>query len=620
MIVYRTMLALFAAALCLTPGHAMGAAEGGKIAQLLAQSRAALGGNALDHAGVVKIEAKVATAGLNGTATSWSEMGGLRFSELVSTPPVIAGDGYDGKSAWNSDESGLVWVDGGQAGRAQSIGQAFANNYALWSPNHGGATVVWGGTKTAGGHSYDALVVTPPNTTVPFEFWFDKVTHLPERSVLTVGPTTAVTIYSDYRPLAGVMLPRATHTDDGSGNTADVTVTQADANVPDGQAHLAKPASTVHDFSIAQGATQTSIPFDLVDNHVYLNVMLNGKGPYRFIFDTGGLNLIDPAVAQEIGAFGAGSAQGGGVGSGTQSISFAKVASLQAGDATVKDQLFFVAPTRQGFGITAGRPVDGLIGFEVLARFVTTFDYASNKVVLQMPGGKAPDGATSIPFVLDGRQPQFACSIDNIGSQCTLDTGSRDSISMMAPFMAEHPNVVPANVAAEGINGFGFGGPAMGKLGRILSLGIGTYTIANVVTDFTTQKSGAFAAPFLAGNVGGGVWKRFSLTLDYTAQTMSLLPNSNFQTPDAYERAGMFLINKDGTILVMDSRPGTPAAQAGILKGDSIATIDGKPTTGMTLQDIRRLFMGAPGTVLQLGLVGKDGTKRNATVTLRDFV
>jgi hypothetical protein len=33
-----------------------------------------------------------------------------------------------------------------------------------------------------------------------------------------------------------------------------------------------------------------------------------------------------------------------------------------------------------GFGVSAGRAVDGLIGWEVLARFVTTFDYADKTV------------------------------------------------------------------------------------------------------------------------------------------------------------------------------------------------------------------------------------------------
>ncbi len=619
--VFRTTLALAIALFALVAGKAPAAPiEGGHIAKLLMQSRTALGGAALDRAGVMSAEAKVTVGGLTGTAQSWSEIGGTKFAESYATPPLEGGDGYDGGSVWNRDGSGLVWVDGGQSGRAQEIALAFTSNYELWSANHGGAIVAWGGPKTSGGHTYDALVITPPNSSVPFEMWFDRTTHLPERTFIAVGPDSNTTIFSDYRPVSGVMLPFVSHTEGSDGNVSDAKVTQALANAPDGAAHLTKPLSTVRDFSIAQGATQTSVPIQLVDNHVYLSVMLNGKGPYRFIFDTGGANLVDPAVAKEIGTAGTGSMQGGGAGSGTESISFAKVNTLQVGDATVKDQLFFVAPVRAGFGITAGQQVDGLIGFEVLARFVTTFDYGANRVILAMPGAQPPAGSDIIPFVMDSKQPQFACSIDSIATQCSLDTGARDSITLMSPFVANHPQIVPAIVSAEGVNGFGFGGPAMGKLGRIARLGIGDYTLENIIADFSTQKEGAFASPFTAANVGGGIWKRVSLTLDYNTLKMALLPNDQFKDQDFYERAGLFLINRNGTITVFDSRPGTPAAQAGIVKGDTIATIDGKATSSMSLQDVRKLFSGAPGTALQVGLTAKDGSKRTVTVNLRDYI
>jgi len=42
----------------------------------------------------------------------------------------------------------------------------------------------------------------------------------------------------------------------------------------------------------------------------------------------------------------------------------------------------------------------------------------------------------------------------------------------------------------------------MGRLGRLQSFGVGTFTIPNVIGDFTTQDKGAFAVPFIAGNVG----------------------------------------------------------------------------------------------------------------------
>ncbi len=596
------------------------AAPADPVARVLNGSRTALGGPALQRVRILELDSKIVAGGLPGTGRSWQQIGGLHFAESYSNPPIAGGDGYDGTDAWNRDGSGLVWIDGGTAGRSQEISQAFASNYALWAPNRGGASVTWGGTKTLAGKACDVLVVTAPGSAVPFEFWFDRSTHLPVQYVQTIGPDTVTTMLSDYRPVDGVKIPYKTHTATTSGNTIDATVVRAVANPPGGRAHLAKPASDVHDFSILGGATQTSVPIDLVENHVYLSLELNGKGPYRFIYDTGGANIVDPAVASEIGALGHGSVQGGGVGAKTESVSFATVDSMQIGDAIVKHQLFGVAPTRMGFGVSAGQRVDGLIGFEVLSRFITTFDYAHDRVVLQMPGAASAAGSDVLPFVLDGRQPQFACGIDGIATQCTVDTGARDSITLMGPFIAAHPRVVPQKTSAIGVSGFGFGGPALGKLGRLQSLGIGTFALPDIVADFTTQEKGAFAQPFVAANVGGNVWRRFTLTLDYGKRTMALTPNADFSTPDSYERAGMFLLNQGGKYVVLDARPGTPAAQAGIVPGDTIDTIDGKAASSMSLQAVRQLFFGAPGTALHLGLTAKDGTRRTVTLTLRDYV
>ena len=230
------------------------------------------------------------------------------------------------------------------------------------------------------------LLVKAPHSAVPFELWFDRISHLPLRAVQTIGPNSTTTILSQYRSVDGLMVPYATHVASSDGNAIDETIVRALANQPGALEKLRKPASNVTDFSIAGGALETSVPFDLVENHVYLSVMLNGKGPYRFIYDTGGANIVDPAVAAEIGAVGHGSLQGGGVGSTTESISFANVDQLQIGDATIRHQLFGVAPTRMGFGISGGQPVDGLIGFEVLSRFISTFDYGKSRIVLQMPG------------------------------------------------------------------------------------------------------------------------------------------------------------------------------------------------------------------------------------------
>lgn len=610
--------ALGLAALLPSAAHADGSTN--NVDTLLAQSRAALGGAALDRIKYLELSSKTTTYGLAGTSTQWMQVGGIRFAECNANPPINQSDGYDGNVVWTRDTSGMVWVDGSILGRSVEITNAFVANYALWSTDRGGATVTWGGTKTIAGHAYDTLEITAPQSSLPFTLYFDAASHLPARFVQVAGPNVTTTVYSKYRRVHGLMVAFAVHSD-SAGNPSDSSVVSAFASTAGSLGHFAQPTSHVHDFSIANGAVQTSIRFRLGENHVYISLKLNGKGPYHFMFDTGGENAVDPAVAREIGASGFGAAQGEGAGSQTQDFTFTKIAAMQIGDATVKDQLFGVAPSRALFDLSEGQRVDGVIGFEVLSRFITTFDYATTTVTLQMPGMSQPaPGSDVIPFVFNGTLVQFPCGISGIASQCTLDTGARNSLTFYGPFVTAHPQVVPPALTQSAVAGFGWGGPAYGRLGRLRELTIGRFTLADVIADFPAKDQGALGMPFVAANVGGNILKKFSVRLDYTKQTLALVPNATLSAPDAVERSGLFLVDKGGKIVVFDARPGTVSALAGIIKGDTIDTVDGKSAASMKLGDVRAVLFAPAGTVVKLGLTGKGGAQRTVTITLADVI
>lgn len=612
---FASVMAACAVALSTIPAVAQTPAGSIEVARTLQQTRSALGAAALDRGGTLLMTGTASSSGLSGTGTSAGVVGGIKFAERSSLPPLVQADGYDAGVAWNQDQSGLVWVDGSVAGVSQEIDSAYGFNDTLFTRGRGGAAVTWEGYKNDGGRGYAVMSVTPPRSQLPMQVWIDAATHLPARYVVAIGPVNYVTSVSDYRRTAGLMVPYHTHSESTNGNSSDLKVTSAKIDAK-GEAAVSKPESSVHDSSM-NGGDSTTVPIELVDNHVYLDVMLDGKGPYRFIFDTGGSNVIDPAVAKELGTAAQGSFQGSGAGSATESFSFAKVDRLDVGNAVLRNQVFAVLPVRQGFGVGAGQRVDGLIGFEVLARYVTTFDYANRKLTLQMPGASAPAGVTVMPFFFGATQPQFKCTIDGVASDCSVDTGARDSISLLTPFVAAHPQIVPAAHSAEGVSGFGVGGGDKGILGRLTTFGFSQFTLHDLVADFSTQKEGFFAGPFLAANVGGNVWKRFTVTFDYGNQTMALQPNAQFDSRDAYERAGVFLIQNNGKVIVYDVRPDTPAAQAGLAKGDTIVSIDG---SAPSLQQAREAINGPAGTVLHLQIATKDGTTKPVAVTLRDWI
>jgi membrane-associated protease RseP (regulator of RpoE activity) len=352
---------------------------------------------------------------------------------------------------------------------------------------------------------------------------------------------------------------------------------------------------------------------------VYLDVMLNGKGPFHFALDTGGANVIDAAVSKELGLVSGGSTEVAGVGSASSAASFAVIKTLQVGNALFNSQVFVVLPIAKSFGVAQGTPMDGVIGYEVLSRFVTTFDYGNKKIVFHAPGSYAPPpDATVIPIVQFGTQPQFACGIDNVPTTCTLDTGAHDSISLFTPFVQAHVSVVPARLTAPGVNGFGVGGPNIGRLGRVQTLSFGGLTLRDLVGNYSdAQTAGGLAMPFIGANVGGAVWKRFTMTLDYRQLTMTLTPNVDFDMRDHWDRSGVYLVN-NGAITIIDVRPGTPAAKAGLAIGDVITSINRSST--LSLHQVRDVFLGEPGTVVHLLVKSKGGATHAVDLTLADYV
>jgi C-terminal peptidase prc len=142
------------------------------------------------------------------------------------------------------------------------------------------------------------------------------------------------------------------------------------------------------------------------------------------------------------------------------------------------------------------------------------------------------------------------------------------------------------------------------------------------------EKSRYYCARFSAGNVAreelAAQWeKRKSAPPPQVAEATqekyfncllgSLDPHSGYLSPEAFNELkvgtkgefgglGIEVGMKKGIPVVVAPIEDTPAFRAGILAGDLILEIDGKPTTGMTLNDAVKLMRGLKGTRLTLTL------------------
>src|SRR5271157_1216036 len=143
----------------------------------------------------------------------------------------------------------------------------------------------------------------------------------------------------------------------------------------------------------------------LPSNHMLVKATINGKGPYRLIFDLGApVTLLGNQAAEASGVVQADA---------PRSFLFsmrgeAEISQLQVGGMTVTKLpvIVFDHPALKALGNALAHSIDGIIGFTFFARYRTTIDYQSNQMTFEPVDFQIRDLLRELPDRLMG--PKFA--------------------------------------------------------------------------------------------------------------------------------------------------------------------------------------------------------------------
>jgi hypothetical protein len=501
------------------------------------------------------------------------------------------------------------------------VDEAYRRSVSYWYPGRHKAAISDSGEQKEGGRTFRVLRITPEGGR-PFDLWLDAATLLADRTVERRSNELHTTHFSGYRTVEGIKLPFASLETNGEPKyDQSVVIESIEVNPVRREslaARFAPPERKADDFSIAGGAASAVMPFRLVNNHLYVQAAVEGK-PVQFLFDSGGLNAVTPAAVARLGLKPEGAIQMKGVG-GSEDVGLTRVQEVRTGDVSLRDQTFFVLPLK-GLPEAEGMAVDGLLGFELFKRFVVRVDYAAQTLTFTRPEAyQDPAGATVVPFTFDERTPQVEGKLDGLPGKFAIDTGSRTFLTINRPFAEEHGLRARYGATVEAMSGWGVGGGVRSVLARGGVLELGNLKVASPVIDIVVSEKGSFNNLYQAGNVGGGLLKRFIVTFDYGRQRLLFEPTANSGVADTWDRSGLWINHGSGNDFpVMDVAAGSPAAEAGLQAGDSIQSFDGKTGSELTLAGARQLLLAAPGTRVKVKVRGPRG-EREATLILRDLV
>jgi hypothetical protein len=286
-------------------------------------------------------------------------------------------------------------------------------------------------------------------------------------------------------------------------------------------ANASSPRQSSPDFRIASGKGFVKVPFDFYLNSILLPVRVNDSPPVWLALDTGAnLNLINRRLFESLGlnAKGAAELSGGG---GTVQGQLAEGATLSLPGVEAYKQTIASAPLDD---MTAffGRDVQGLLGTPFIKNFVLEIDYAGKTLTFYDPKVyNLKDSREAIE--LEGRRgwpfAEVELSLngrDKVTDKFMLDTGSNRIFQINGPFAEAHKllSILPRADTAEGV-GEAIGGKVSFTEARISSIRMGKYIILRPVVSIYRGTTGADAGAD-AGVIGGEIFRRFTVTLDYS--------------------------------------------------------------------------------------------------------
>ncbi|HEY9714223.1 MAG TPA: retroviral-like aspartic protease family protein, partial [Chroococcales cyanobacterium] len=440
--------------------------------------------------------------------------------------PMVTG--FDGKTAWIKQADDVLPCD---AGTTKQIKDETEHGLLVLSTLEDPGVVLSLGTPAMVQHKMcPALIVTNQGSATTLYIQPDTglvVKSQYEGVDIEQGVSTSRSVeYSDYKRIFGSLVPyhMVEFNDTKKSGVTDLITVKVDRSIDDQV--FAMPPEWLPERLKAGPVT---VPFEFTANEVMVNVKVNDGDPVPFILDTGATqSLLDQQVATRLGVR-THSGYSMTTGSGSIKTDFISAEKLSIGDITLENIAMAVAPL-QGFSNIPDPKPGGLLGANILRRFLVSIDYPNRTVTFANPRQVAiPEGAV----VLDTK-PALGSSgrivngdLDGKKLTFLIDTGA--AINNMTESQAKSILAVPLLPVGtiEGLDGQ----KVSIASARFNKLTIDKFEVDNPIFSIapsSVQKlqPGIISADQLA-ILGNPLWSRYKLTVDYRTQRIII------EEPDA---------------------------------------------------------------------------------------
>ena len=598
---------------------------------LLSDTKAAYGGGRWDAIGTLHFRGTEHVGGLAGSFESWVDLQhGYWWSDEQLVGAAVGAvrsiTGWNGKVSWSGDGTGDVLLSESEEARVGAVGRGYIESLGFLLPNRFAAEITPGRNQSAAGKRYN-IVRALPQGADPIELWVNSKTQLVERVRQLTGVDKSVTTYAEFRPVEGLMLPFLRQ-ESGMNLREVITrveIASVEVNKTPPGGIFDPPPSTLPGLAFPAGQDSVTVTFDFKEGYISFPVSINGMPAEQFGFDTGSTNTIDPKWARAKGVKfdPAGVSTGGGTGEAANGM--ARVSRIDIGGLRMTDQIVSVT----------GLPVDnwrGLLGYELARSTVVRIEYPARRITFLKPDSfQKPENAVIVPLRFAANSEVLVeASVDGKSGEFQLDTGQDFALSMNRPFAERNDLLAKYRKGKKGLAA-GVGGMAGIIVFHPAAFTFGGLTPAVGDAVLLVAKTGSAAEEHIAGAIGNGILKQFTVTLDYARRMAYFEKNAEFGVDtvpteeltrrggDNHGWLGLAKLGLPGkTVEVVELDPEGPAARGGIEVGDEITAIDGRPIAELLkpveMKAVKKTYFvldstastAAPGTAVTLTIKRRD--------------
>jgi uncharacterized protein len=377
-------------------------------------------------------------------------------------------------------------------------------------------------------------------------------------------------------------------------------------------------------LGLVLAVAMTSVPFSLVDNRIIVQATIDGVPGFSMIVDTGATGVVTtPHVAARLRITTHAAGPVGGAGSKRQQARLGRARSVSVGSWALGAQNALILDLGQIQHALHFPHLDGIIGYDALHANALRVDMDRNLLTLSSSAIAAPTDAHVVPFTERDGVLDVEGAIDGVRGDLVVDTGDRSSLTVFQRFgsLDGFDTFMPR--ADNVITGYGIGGVIRGDLFQS-TLDVFGYSIPNVSTRLPLGDVGVFSAAPEEGSIGDGLLRNYSFIFDRVQHQLAIWPAHTNARAVAFDPPsppplprhavlGAVLADGENGASITRVIPGSAAAQAGLVAGDTLTSLDGvlTPNTVAFLAEMHRLHAGQQ---VEISVVRGGATQQQAIV------